>query len=313
MKHAHLLFALAICAFLPLGGFAQALADDQNVDYVLERYVQAMGGRASLENIKSVRLSGTITYPSGLKHNITVLKKKPNLVRVALDTGTFRFIQAYDGKVAWFSRQTGKNAFYDRMRGQLADNFIREAPLENVLINPRDTGVELSLAEDVEIARVPCYQIVAEFPDGAKIIHYIEKETFLERRIFEYNEKGELIADLIPSNFENIQSVLFALQIVRMKDGELVSTLILDEVEANVGFSTSPARNQVLEQRIPQYPQNAKIGHRRQWDPRRHNEQVFQLRCHGQERRNGLHRQGHRGQAGQTGKQGESPAQACLF
>lgn len=240
MKHLYLLLVLAGCLGLPLAGIAQALADDQNVDYVLERYVEAMGGRASLENIKSVRLSGAISYPSGLKHNITVLKKKPDLVRVALDTGTIRFIQAYDGKVAWFSRQAGKNAFYDRMRGQLADNFIREAPLENVLINPRDTGVELSLGEDVEIARIPCYQVIAEFPDSSKIIHYIEKDTFLERRIFEYNEKGELVADLIPSNFEIIQGVLFALQIIRMNGNEIVSTLQLDDVEANVGILDTP-------------------------------------------------------------------------
>jgi hypothetical protein len=81
---------------------------------------------------------------------------------------------------------------------------------------------------------------VARFPDGSKVIHYIEKEAYLERRIFEYNEKGELVAELLPSNFETIQGVVFALQIVRMKDGDIVSTLNLDEVEINVGILNTP-------------------------------------------------------------------------
>lgn len=240
MKSLSLLFALAGMLIVPLGGFSQPLANEDNVQYVLERYIESMGGRASLESIRSVRLSGKIIYPSGLAHNITVLKKKPDMVRVVLDTGTVRFIQAYDGKVAWFSRQAGRNAFYDRMRGQLASNFIREAPLENVLIDPRETGVELSLGEPVDVARQPCYQVIAQFPDGSKVIHYIEMDAYLERRIFEYNEKGELVADLIPSKFETVQGVMFALQIVRMNNGKQVSTLKLDEVEVNVGILDTP-------------------------------------------------------------------------
>jgi outer membrane lipoprotein-sorting protein len=240
MKLAYLISGLFLILLLPSQVSAQVITNEESVEYVLDRYIEAMGGRASLEGIKSVRLSGKIRYPSGLEHSITVLKKKPDLVRVVLDTGTVRFIQAYDGKQAWFSRQAGRNAFYDRMRGNLAAGFLREAPLENVLVNPRDTGAKIYLGEDVQVARVSCYQVIADFPDGSRIIHYIEKETFLERRILEYNEKGELVGDLIPSKFETFQSVLFALQILRMKDGKVVSNLQLEDVEINVGILDTP-------------------------------------------------------------------------
>jgi outer membrane lipoprotein-sorting protein len=228
---------VAVCCLAYSGtSTVRGQANEDNIAYVLERYIDSMGGRAALERIRSVRLSGTVNYPDGNSHAITVLKKKPDKVRVVLDTGLLRFVQAYDGETAWFARESGKYAFHDRMRGSLAESFIREAPLENVLINPAGTEVEISLGPDVTVAQALCYQVIARFPDGSKVVHYIEKETFLERRILEYNAEGNLIAELVPGKFQTIDSVAFAMQIVRQKDGKTVSTLILDDVQTNVGI-----------------------------------------------------------------------------
>lgn len=228
------------CLLLTLNG-TPALSQqiDADVQYILDRYIEAMGGRASLERIKSVRLSGTVLYPNGSKNAITVIKKKPDLVRVILDTGTLRFIQAYDGKTAWFSRESGRNSFHDRMRGELRDSFIREAPLENVLINPQSGDLVVERGEDVTISQTECFQIIARFPNGSKVTHYIEKETFLERRILEYDVEGNLLAELIPGKFEIIDGVYFATQIVRRKDGKTISTLVLDDISTNIGILDS--------------------------------------------------------------------------
>lgn len=234
------LHALLVCLspFL-LNPTLSGQADEQSVEYILERYIDGMGGRAALERIKSVRLSGIVEYPDGSRHSITVLKKKPDRVRVVLDTGTLRFIQAYNGQVPWFARESGRYSFHDRMRGELADSFIREAPLENVLINPAGIDVDLELGPDVSVAGMPCFQIIAHLPGGAKVVHHIEKDSFLERRILEYDKEGELISELVPGKFQKIDGVAFAMKIVRLRDGETISTLTLDEVETNVGILDS--------------------------------------------------------------------------
>jgi hypothetical protein len=222
------------CGSVPLTVHGQA--NEEDITYVLERYIETMGGRAALEKIRSVRLSGKVTYTNGSSDAITVLKKKPDLVRVVLDKGQLRFVQAYDGKVAWYSRESGRYSFYDRMRGEMAENFIREAPLENVLVNYTETDADIELGEDVEIAGVPCYKVIARFPNGSQMVHHIEKTTYLERRILEYDKDGELISELIPGSFEIIEGVSFARKISRISEGKTISTLFLDDIKTNVGI-----------------------------------------------------------------------------
>jgi len=210
----------------------------EEVDYVIQRYVESMGGMAALQRIMSVRMSGKVEYPDGSRHSITVLKKRPDRVRVSLDTGTIRFIQAYNGTEAWFARKSGRREFHDRMRGDLKETFIREAPLENVLLSSRlrDNEVSITLGPDVTVAKELCYQVIARFPSGEKIIHYIEHDEFLERRILEYDADGNLVSELVPGSFETHAGVSFATSIVRLKDGKTVSTLQLEEIDVNVGI-----------------------------------------------------------------------------
>lgn len=227
-----------ICTFSGLL-VADEADGNRSLDYVLARYIENMGGRAAIEQIKSIRLSGTINYPDGQKHRITVLKKKPNFARVVLDAGIVRLIQAYDGQTAWLAREAGKEISYSRMEDKMEETFIREAPLENILFHPADPNVTVELGEDVQVARQPCYQVIARFADGSKNIFYIDKENFIERRIFEYDTKGELLNELIPAKFETFDGVVFAMQIARLEGGKLVSSLNFDELQTNVGILDS--------------------------------------------------------------------------
>ena len=237
-----LTLALSVAALTTGGPVTAQQSDESNVRYVINRYLQAMGGSAALERIKSVRLSGTITYPNGQAHNITVLKKKPNKVRVTVDTGVMRFVQAYDGEVAWQSRESGRNQQVDRMRGEAEQSFIREAPLENVLINNSGRNATVTLGPKIDLVGVPCHQIIATYPDGSYAIHIVEANDFIERRILQYNPEGELMNEMIPGDFEKVQGVVFATKIVRMRGEDIISTLKLDEIDVNIGILDSAFR-----------------------------------------------------------------------
>jgi hypothetical protein len=211
--------------------------DNRSVDEVMDRYIEAMGGRVALGQIKSARLRGRVLDGDQVVSSITVLKKAPDRVRVVIDSGRSRFVQGYDGQTVWFSRHAGGQVFHGRMPEVQARKFIEEAPLTNYLVRYREQpDLVFELGEDVMLNRIPCYQVIARFPDGSWNVHLIEKERFIERRIYEYDADGNRLLELIPSQFERFGGVDFAMRIVRRKDGENLSTLVLDEVEINIGI-----------------------------------------------------------------------------
>ncbi len=121
-----------------------------------------------------------------------------------------------------------------------AVRFIREAPLENALVNPAASGASIVRGPDILLAGKTGFQLIAIYPDGSRSAFHIEKETFFERRIIEYDSDGAFLSEIIPSNFEKVRGVVFALQIIRRDaSGNTLSTLVIDEVETNFGLLDS--------------------------------------------------------------------------
>lgn len=209
------------------------------LESILRRYRESLGGLANLERIRTVRIEGEILLGDESVQRITVLKKKPNRVRTIINTGNARFIQGFDGTVAWAMFERLGRTYVRQLEGEERENFVRKAPIENVFINPRDSGATLTLGEPVFLGLIPCYQLVADFPDGTRQVNYIDQNDFRDRRVFFYGRDGELESEYLPTEFENFGGILFAMRMARLVDDRVVSTMVINLVELNVGLYDS--------------------------------------------------------------------------
>ncbi len=236
------MFSLRATIFLTLGllatqsGSAQIQADENNIDYVLSRYIESMGGRASLQKIISVRLKGELLLADGSKASLTVLSKKPNLVRVTTEWPNLRIVQGYDGTNAWVSRTQAGSFQIREMEGNQRNDFIVQAPLTSNLIRRNSVEGKLALGPELKVAMRPCYQVISTSPNGSKTIHYIDKESFYDLRILTYDPEGNLTSELVPSKFEIADGILFAMQIKQLVDRHETSTVVFHSVETNLGI-----------------------------------------------------------------------------
>ena len=84
-------------------------AKSQSADDILEKMIDAMGGRKALENIKDTTISGTMDLTQmGLSGAITVSQKEPNKSRFDIEVMGMVITQAFDGETAWMTNpQTG--------------------------------------------------------------------------------------------------------------------------------------------------------------------------------------------------------------
>lgn len=211
------------------------MGQDAYLQSILNGYYDSMGGRAALERIRSVRLIGTIEFPDGTSQTISIVKKRPNKVRLSFSSGNQFITQGYNGTDSWVSIDGPYYSGTQAMSAELAKAFIRNAPLESSLFRGPEDGIQHSLGPDVQLNQIECFQIISTFDDGDYQVRYIEKSTFRERRIFEYSADGELQSEIIPSAFERFSGIDFAMKTIRLEDGINVSTIKIDTVVTNPG------------------------------------------------------------------------------
>ena len=195
------LIIVSILLFCGFANLSSSATGDKSLNYVLERYIESSGGRAEFQKLSSLRIVGRIDFKNGQSCSIVILKKKPDMVRVTLDYGNQRVTQAYDGKTAWWMKESNRQVEHFKMQGQMEKNFIREAPIANALINRDIEGVEFNLGPEKNISGNLCSRIDVTFPDGWQSIHYLSKETFNEIRILQKNPQGVVENIIIPSRF----------------------------------------------------------------------------------------------------------------
>ena len=94
--------AVLLTATVALG---QAERTDRQLQYILDRYLEVMGGSALLENLNSLYMTGNLILADGSAIPISILKKRPGKVRIIQYLPNFRLIQGYNGEEAWISRQ----------------------------------------------------------------------------------------------------------------------------------------------------------------------------------------------------------------
>lgn len=80
-----------------------AVAPDVTVDRVLDRYIQACGGREALERVTSRVSRGTVEIPAaGVRGTFESYAQAPNRVLVVVELPGFGAIhEGFDGAVAW--------------------------------------------------------------------------------------------------------------------------------------------------------------------------------------------------------------------
>src|SRR5262245_65576576 len=82
---------------------AKTTTVEPSVDQILDKYVQAIGGRQAVEKITSRVTKGTFEVSTmGLKGELEVYAKAPNkTLRVQNLSGVGEILDGYDGKIAW--------------------------------------------------------------------------------------------------------------------------------------------------------------------------------------------------------------------
>lgn len=178
--------ALALLAVLalPLAAtptLAQEAADEpaMTADQLIEKNLEAKGGREKIESIDAARLQGTMNM-GGAEAPFVLEWKEPNQMRMELTLQGMTLVQAFDGETGWMINPFMGKTTPEKMSAEDAEMFQDQADFHGPLVDAEEKGYTVEYAGEEDVEGTPTYKLVVTKESGEEITLFLDKEYFLE-------------------------------------------------------------------------------------------------------------------------------------
>ncbi len=232
------LAAVIVLSFASLPATAQTSKEAQDV---LNKMINALGGRKNLDTIKDTTESGTIELTSmGMSGTVTIYQKEPNKLRMDMEIMGMVVTQAYTGEKGWWTNpQTG--ATEDMTEAQNKD-FARQAMGNGAFLNPQKFGIVYALKPKAKLENKEYIVLEQTMADGHKSTIYVDPATYLTYKL-ETTTMGQAGAEVksesYPNDYRKVgeTQVAFASRIVQ--DGADFAKITVTKVTFNTNLEDS--------------------------------------------------------------------------
>jgi outer membrane lipoprotein-sorting protein len=207
---------------------------------VVDKLIQALGGRKALEAIKDTTISGTAEIVEyGLTVPITIYQKEPNKLRIdiTIAEANMTIIQAYDGQKGWYTNpQTGGT---EEMPEFMAKELARQAAETQSLLYPQKIGVTYALKPKATLEGKDCIVLEQTQADGHKATIYLDPETYLpcktETRTFD-QAGAEVDAESYATNYQEVGGTMVPFSLRILQDGTEAQRITITAVTHNTNL-----------------------------------------------------------------------------
>lgn len=215
----------------------------QDASGVLEKLIEASGGRKALENIKDTMIAGTFDITQmGMEGTMTISHKEPNMFRQDIEIMGMVITNAFDGEVGWMiNPQTGAaEELSEDLQGQSKRGALGYGSA--ILLHPEKFGITYKLKGEETVDDVKCAVLEQAYSDGHIALMYIDTSTHLLYKTKQpsLNQMGaEVDTDVVFSEYKDVDGLPSPHLITIFQDGEEFAVMTVSEIKYNSGFEDS--------------------------------------------------------------------------
>lgn len=233
-----------------------AMAQDMTADEIIAKYIETRGGMDALKAVKSARMSANISM-AGMEMAISMVFKRPNMIRVDTEVQGMTVVQAYDGETGWAIMPMMGSPEPSKLPEDQLKQMREQSDFDGPLVDYKEKGhtVELVGKEDVE--GTEAYKLKLTKKNGDVVNYYLDSEYFLvfkqegrtnmqgmevnaTTNISDYKEVGDIV---LPHSTEIIAEGAPAGVVITVNDVELN----VDVDESQFAFPEPPAEEPMEE------------------------------------------------------------------
>jgi RNA polymerase sigma factor (sigma-70 family) len=204
-------FVVAHLATSPRPVAAAASAAQQSVDQILERHLDARGGREKLAAVKSVRMTGPLDLGGGATAQLTTEQRRPDRFRQDFVMNGQTNVRAYDGKTAWYHIPFMGIREPTVMPPDELANILEEADIDGPLVDHKNKGHTIELVGREAPDGHECYKLKVALKNGKVRYHFLDAQTMqLVRVEGQQTEQGQEVSYVQKlSDFRDVNGVMF--------------------------------------------------------------------------------------------------------
>ncbi len=231
------LTALILLSLAAAPGFCQSASD------ILEKMIEASGGRKVLEGIKDTTMVGEMDLPSmGMSASMTIYHKEPNKFRQDMEVMGMLMTNAFDGEVGWIiDPQTG--TVQDMTGAQLEESKKGAFEFGNsAILNPEKHGITFTFKGKETVEGKEYLVLVETFPNDEVNTLFIDPETYLLHRMKQKGTDmmgGVVDQELFFEDYKKVNGVMYSHSMTIMQAGEEFGVFTLIDVKFNSGLEDS--------------------------------------------------------------------------
>jgi len=223
----------SVLAFLLLGAPVAA----QDVNTVISKTIEALGGPDALSAVTTLRLTGTWDLSPSVRYNVTISKMRPNLYRFEMEYDGKKVVEAFDGANVWHIDQFDGIYFPTLLKNEMRVSKIKsEADIISPLVVWKDRGYRVEYLGSQMVDGAESLRLKITFPDNYTTEYILGSHDHLPRqfiRLERHNPKGR--ANTVTtriSDYRRTGKVLFAHRYEIQKWNQK-SILTIDRIEIN--------------------------------------------------------------------------------
>ena len=216
-------------------------AAGQTAKDVLDKMIQASGGRKALEAIKDTTSTGSIEMVQmGMSGSMTMYNKEPNLMRMDMEAQGFSMTQAFDGQSAWQTNpMTGAAEVMPEQQGL----YVKRGALGNAsLLAPEAFGLTYEFKGTEKLNDKDYLVLVQKHADGYTVALYLDPQTYLP-----YKTKGktldmmgaEVDQETVQEDYQTTDGIPSARSLIIYQNGVEFIRVKISSVKYNSGLEDS--------------------------------------------------------------------------
>jgi hypothetical protein len=205
---------------------------------ILDKYVEATGGRAAYEKLRSeVRTGSMEIVGKGITFKMTLYRAAPSKSYMVLEVpGVGTVEEGTDGQVAW-SRSALQGPRVkeggERALALLAAAFNGDLRWRELFQSAETSGTE-------EVNGQPCYKVLVATKDGVQQTRYYDKKSGLlvKTNMIAKTQMGDIPTESLVSDYKPVDGILVAHKAVTKMLGQEL-TMTVESIKTNVQIEES--------------------------------------------------------------------------